>query len=59
MPEEDTDGGPKFAYDTPCDWAGGGEKCGATPTAWVGDIYYACEDHYEDYLAEAEADGGA
>lgn len=39
-----------FVHDEPCDWKpqGSDEACGATLTDNPGDIYYACEEHYED-----------
>lgn len=32
----------RYVHDEPCD----GPECSTTPTAYVGDIYYACEKHY-------------
>ena len=44
--EETTD----FPHDEGCDWSRGERpRCEQSPTAHVGDIYYACEDHYEDF----------
>lgn len=52
------DGGTRFALDYPCDWVGeADEQCGETPTAYVGDLYYACEDHHDEYRAVV-TDGG-
>lgn len=59
-PDLVTDGGhaqpSRYPHDEPCDWTpvGTGAACGATPTAHVGDIYYACEDHFEQFRAWLE-----
>lgn len=46
--EYDSSSKVKFIMDEPCDWFDGGEQCEQMPTAYAGDIYYACEEHYED-----------
>lgn len=41
-----------FAHDEPCDWAVDnvvGKRCGETPTTHIGEIYYVCEEHYDDF----------
>lgn len=50
---------PEFVRDEPCDWhVSGDEPCGEMPTAFVGDIYYACEDHFDDYRRFLGGDDG-
>jgi len=40
----------RFSLKEPCDWSRGeGPRCNQTPTAHVGDIYYACEGHYDEF----------
>lgn len=40
---------PEYTLNYPCDWTVGPDaRCGVTPTATPGDIYYACEEHYEE-----------
>lgn len=50
--------GVSFNLGRPCDWTDGeGEApCRATPTAHVGEIYYACEEHFEQYRAFLDDD---
>jgi hypothetical protein len=41
----------RFSFKEPCDWSRGKRpRCNQTPTAYVGDIYCACEDHYDDFV---------
>lgn len=40
-----------YPHDAPCDHTIDGDRCGETPTTWVGDIYYACKRH-EEYMQE-------
>lgn len=40
---------PNYLESQSCDWHDGNERCESTPAAYVGEIYYACEDHFEDY----------
>ena len=46
---------PNYLKSQSCDWhvdpEDEGTHCGESPAAYVGDIYYACEEHFED-LAE-------
>lgn len=47
---ETDDDEPEFTLDYPCDAStddGPKATCGDEPTAHVGDIYYACEEHFE------------
>jgi len=38
----------QFPHDIGCDWSrGDNPRCEQRPTAYVGDIYYACEEHYD------------
>jgi hypothetical protein len=40
----------RFSLKKPCDWSRGERpRCNQTPTAHVGDIYYACEGHYDEF----------
>jgi len=40
----------KFPHDEPCDWSRGDRpRCNQMPTAHVGEIYYACKDHYDEF----------
>lgn len=52
---------PEFVLDRPCDWtvSPDGQSCGVTPTANPGDIYYACEEHYDDVRDWLDQDGEA
>jgi len=40
---------PNYLDSQSCDWVPEGEteECGRSPAAYVGDIYYACEEHFE------------
>jgi len=41
----------RFSLKEPCDWSRGERpRCNQTPTAYVGDIYCACEDHYDAFV---------
>jgi hypothetical protein len=34
-----------------CDYAPNGDaesRCGDSPAGWVGDLYYACDDHVDE-----------
>jgi len=47
-----------YVYDEGCNWCedGDGLPCDSTPTTYVGDIYYACEDHRDDMVNWMEDD---
>jgi len=41
---------PNYLDSHSCDWCEtpAADECGESPAAYVGDIYYACPDHFED-----------
>lgn len=49
---------PNYLDSQSCDWHDDPQDpetcCGASPAAYVGDIYYACEDHFEQMAAWLE-----
>ncbi|MEE6210849.1 hypothetical protein U3A55_11890 [Salarchaeum sp. III] len=50
---------PKFVHDQPCCWTpepGSKDQCRDTPTAYIGDIYYACEEHFEEFQEWLESE---
>lgn len=65
MTDEDVDAGPTAVEDPnylesqDCDWYETSEDeathCWASPAAYVGDVYYACEEHFEDLAEWLEA----
>lgn len=71
MTDDTNDGGtnqterdPTFSLEYPCDWVDGiplrgvleSRACGEGPTAHVGDIYYACEEHFNDLADFLDSD---
>lgn len=46
---------PTYLESESCDWVVDGEECESSPAAFVGELYYSCEEHYEarsDWLKE-------
>ena len=47
---------PNYLNSQSCDWVVDGEECGESPAAWVGEYYYACEDHFKQRANWIESD---